>query len=276
VSFNQKEIIMENKKQYVLITGATSGIGYELAKLFAADGYNLVIIARDQSELDNVATEFKQSGVDVISFAKDLFRSESIMQVYGHLQAKNIDIEILVNDAGQGVYGKFIETDLNRELDIIQLNIASLVGLTKYFLRDMVKRGSGKILNVSSIASKTPGPWQSVYHGTKAFVQSFTEAIRAEVKDEGVTVTALLPGATDTDFFNKANMTDSKAVQDKEALSDPADVAKDGYEALMSGKDMVVSGFKNKMQVAMGAVTPDSVLAGQTFKKQEPVSEDSK
>jgi short-subunit dehydrogenase len=267
---------MENKKQYVLITGATSGIGYELAKLFAADGYNLVIIARDQSELDNVAAEFKQSGVEVISFAKDLFRSESIMQVYGHLQAKNIDIEILVNDAGQGVYGKFIETDLNRELDIIQLNIASLVGLTKYFLRDMVKRGSGRILNVSSIASKTPGPWQSVYHGTKAFVQSFTEAIRAEVKEEGVTVTALLPGATDTDFFNKANMTESKAVQDKDALSDPADVAKDGYEALMSGKDMVVSGFKNKMQVAMGAVTPDSVLAGQTLKKQEPVSEESK
>lgn len=262
---------MENNKQYALITGATSGIGKELAKLFAADGYNLVIVAREQEELDQTARELKNTGIEVISFAKDLFDPSSVAQIYGHLQAKNIDIEILVNDAGQGQYGKFVDTDLNRELDIIQLNIASLVALTKYFLRDMVKRKSGKILNVSSIASKTPGPWQSVYHGTKAFVQSFTEAIRAEVKDEGVTVTALLPGVTDTDFFNKADMNESKAVQDKEAMADPADVAKDGYDALMAGKDMVVSGFKNKIQVAMGAITPDSTMAAITGKKQEPV-----
>ncbi len=134
----------------------------------------------------------------------------------------------------------------------------------------MVLRGNGKILNVTSIAGKTPGPYQSVYHATKAFAHSFTEAIRSEVKDKGITVTSLLPGATETDFFNKADMLDSKIVQE-EKMADPADVAKDGFDALMSGKDMVVSGFKNKVQVAMGNITPDSMVADKTKKQQEPV-----
>lgn len=260
-----------NNKSYALITGATSGIGYELAKLFARDKYNLVIVARSQEELDTTAAELKQEGIDVITLAKDLSVQESASQVHSILSAKGIKVDVLVNDAGQGVYGEFIETSLERELNIIQLNISSVVTLTKSFLQDMVKRGEGKILNVSSIASKAPGPWQSVYHGTKAFVQSFTEAVRAEVKDKGITVTALLPGVTDTDFFNKADMNDSKAVQDKSKMADPADVASDGYKALMNGDDMVVSGMSNKIQVALGAITPDSMLAEQTGKKQEPV-----
>lgn len=122
-----------------------------------------------------------------------------------------------------------------------------MVVLTHYWLKEMVQRRNGKILNLSSIAGKIPGPWQAVYHGTKAFVQSFTEAIRSEVKDQGITVIALLPGVTDTDFFNKADMNASKQVQDKDAMADPAQVAKDGYKALLDGKDMVVSGFKNKL-----------------------------
>lgn len=138
----------------------------------------------------------------------------------------------------------------------------------------MLAMGEGRILNLSSIASKSPGPWQSVYHGTKAFVQSFSESVREEVKDKGVVVTALLPGATDTDFFHKANMENSKIVQDESKLSDPADVAKDGYEALMRGDDMIVSGLKNKVQVAMGAITPDSVNAKKMGKQQEPVDGD--
>ena len=146
--------------------------------------------------------------------------------------------------------------------------------LTKYFLKDMVAAGSGKILNLSSIASKGPGPYQAVYHGTKAFVQSFTEAIRSEIAEEkkDITITALLPGVTDTDFFNKANMNSSKAVQNKEDMADPMDVALDGYRALMEGKDMVVSGMRNKAQVAMEAITPDSVVAERTKKTQEPVT----
>ena len=134
----------------------------------------------------------------------------------------------------------------------------------------MVSRGNGKILNLSSIASKTPGPWQSIYHATKAFIQSFSEALHSEVKDKGVTITALLPGATATDFFNKAQMLNAKNVAEGE-LANAADVAKDGYDALMNGDDMVVSGFKNKVQVAMSNVMPDSAVADKVKKQQSPV-----
>jgi short-subunit dehydrogenase len=142
--------------------------------------------------------------------------------------------------------------------------------LTKFFLKEMLERGEGKILNLSSIASKAPGPWQSVYHGTKAFVQSFTEAIANETKDTGVTITALLPGATDTDFFAKAEMLRSKIVAEGK-LADAAKVAKDGYDALMKGSDMVVSGFKNKVSVAMSNIMPDKKAAENMNKQQKPV-----
>lgn len=259
-----------NTNKTVLITGATSGIGYELAKLFVNDGYNLVLVGREQTTLDAKAAEFRARGAEVVTLVRDLFDREAAFSVYDEVKAKGLIVDVLVNDAGQGVYGEFKDTDIQRELSIIDLNISSLVILTKSFLTDMLARGEGKILNVASIASKVPGPWQSVYHATKAFVLSFTEAIRAENKDSGITITALMPGATDTDFFTKADMTESKVVQDKDALSDPADVAKDGYEALMTGTDKVISGFKNKVQINMGNLTPDSLLADQMYKKQEP------
>lgn len=265
---------MTTTQQYALVTGGTSGIGYELAKLLAADGYNLIIVARNQIELNKTANDLSnQFGVKVMPLSIDLFDPGSPFEVHDFVKAKGLQIDVLVNDAGQGQYGKFIDTDIERELDIIQLNINSLVVLTKLFLKDMVVSGKGKILNLSSIASKAPGPLQAVYHGTKAFVQSFTEAVRQEVKDTGVTLTALLPGVTDTDFFNKADMLDSKVVQDEDDMSDPADVAKDGYEAMKKGDDTVVSGFKNKVQVAMSGVTPDSMLAKRMEKMQEPVQE---
>jgi short-subunit dehydrogenase len=260
---------MSGMEKYALITGATSGIGYELAKLFAKDQYNLVIVARNEKELNNCSNEMKQQyGVNVITIAKDLFKRESPFEVYDEVKARGLQIDVLVNDAGQGQYGEFKDTDINRELDIIQLNIGAYITLTKCFLREMVDRKEGKILNVASIAGKMPGPYQSVYHGTKAFVQSWSEALRSELKDSGVTVTSLLPGATETDFFNKAQMQDSKIMQ--EDMSDPADVAKDGYDALMAGKDMIVSGMKNKMQVGMANVMPDSMVADKTKKQQEP------
>ena len=255
-----------------LITGATSGIGLELARLFAKDGYKLVIVARTEENLSATAAMLKQDyGAEVVSISKDLFKPESAFELYDEVKSKGITIDVLVNDAGQGVYGLFVETDINRQLDIIQLNISSLVVLTQLWLKEMMTIGAGKILNVSSIASKSPGPWQAVYHGTKAFVQSFTEAIRSEVKDHNIVITALLPGVTDTDFFNKADMNDSKAVQDKEKMADPADVAKDGYDALMNGDDKVISGIKNKIQVAMTNLTPDETAADQMKKMQEPV-----
>ncbi|MDJ1471847.1 SDR family oxidoreductase [Cytophagaceae bacterium DM2B3-1] len=263
---------MTTENKYVLITGATSGIGYELAKLFAKDHYNLVIVSRDQQELENKAQEFRQLGIDVVPIAKDLFNRDAAFSLYEDVKNRNIQVDILVNDAGQGIYGKFQDTDINRELAVIDLNIASVVILTKCFLKDMIQRNSGKILNLASIASKTPGPWQSVYHGTKAFVLSFSEAIREELKETNITVTALLPGATDTDFFNKADMVSSKIVQEGK-LSDPADVAKDGYEALMSGDDKVISGLKNKVQIGMSNIMPDSAVAHQMNEQQKPASQ---
>lgn len=261
---------MSDQKKYALVTGATSGIGKELAKLLAKDQYNLVIVARNQDVLNDTANELKlESGVEIRTLAKDLFKREAAFEVYDEVKRQGIQIDVLVNDAGQGQYGEFVETDLNRELDIIQLNIGAYVILTKLFLKDMVARKEGKILNVASIASKLPGPYQAVYHGTKAFVHSFNEAVRSEIKDSGVTLTSLLPGVTDTDFFNKAEMQDSKIVQEG-GMADPADVAKDGYEALMAGDDMVISGFKNKMQVSLGNITPDSMVADAMKKQQEP------
>jgi short-subunit dehydrogenase len=264
---------MEQDKKNALITGATSGIGYALAKLFAKDGYDIIIVARDEQELRNAETELTDTyGINVLSISKDLSEPQAAFELYEEVASLGVQPDVLVNDAGQGLYGKFVDTDIKRELSIIQLNISSLVILTKLFLKDMIQRGEGKILNLSSVASKIPGPYQSVYHGTKAFVQSFTEAIRSEVKDSGVTITALLPGATDTDFFNKAEMQDSKIVQDGK-LADPATVAKDGYEALMNNDDMIVSGFKNKVQVAMSNILPDSMVADNVKKQQQPVTD---
>ncbi|MDQ8051615.1 MAG: SDR family oxidoreductase [Pedobacter sp.] len=260
-----------NKNPHALITGGTSGIGLELAKLFAKDGYDLVLVARDQQELDKAATELQQHGVAVTTISKDFFISGAAFDLYEEVKKLNIDIDVLVNDAGQGVYGKFLETDLQRELNIIQLNIGATVVLTKLFLRDMVKRNAGKILNVASIAGKVPGPYQAVYHGTKAFVHSFNEAVANEIKDTAITLTSLLPGPTATDFFRKADMLDSKVVQEGE-MADAATVAKDGYDAMMEGKDMVISGFKNKLQVGMSNILPDHVVAENMRKAQEPAS----
>ena len=266
---------MDNTKHYALITGATSGIGLELAKLFAKDNFNLIIVARDERELQSTAQILKGQGVDVITMSKDLFIPNAAQELYDEVKQLAVQVDVVVNDAGQGAFGKFIENDLEKELNIIQLNVVALVTITKLFLKDMVARGAGKILNVSSIAGKAPGPYQAVYHGTKAFVHSFNEAIRTELQDTGVTVTSLLPGATDTDFFRKADMLDSKIVHEQE-LADPAAVAKDGYEALLAGKDMVVSGFKNKVQVTMGNVIPDSLQAKQMGKMQEPLKEEDR
>jgi len=267
---HETNIAMEATQKYALVTGATSGIGYELAKLLAKNGYNLVIVSRTESDLQRVADEFRQQySVTVQHLAKDLFQVENAFAVYEEVKGMGIAVDVLINDAGQGQYGQFVDTDIRRDLEIIQLNISSLVVITKLFLEDMVQRGSGRIMNLSSIAGKMPGPWQSVYHATKAFVQSFTEAVRSEVDGTGVTVTALLPGVTDTDFFNKADMNASKMVQEGEK-ADPAEVAKDGYKALMNGEDMVISGMKNKIQVAMSNVTPDARVADKMKKQQEP------
>lgn len=261
---------MENNGKYALITGGTSGIGYELAKLFAKDGYNLIIVSENIGELQTKSVELHhQFDVDVIAMEKDLFKKEAPFEVYEEVKSKNIQVDVLVNDAGQGNWGLFVDSDINKDLDIIQLNIGAYVVLTKLFLKEMVARNAGRILNVASIAGKTPGPWHSVYHGTKAFVISWTEAIQYELKDSNIFITYLMPGATDTDFFRKANMEEASIYKEGN-LSDPAEVAKDGYDALMHGEHKVISGVKNKTQVAMSNMMPDSAAAAQMNKQNKP------
>lgn len=264
---------MESNKTYALITGGTSGIGYELAKIFATNGHNLILVSRDEADLTITRNELLELGVDVQIISKDLFDKQSPFDLYNEICEKGYEVDVLVNNAGQGQYGEFSDTNIYRELSIIQLNISSLVVLTKLFLQDMLKKGKGKILNLSSIASKTPGPLNSVYHGTKAFVQSFSQAIATEVKDKGITVTALLPGATDTDFFNKADMQQSKLAKEGK-LEDAKIVAKEGYDALMRGDQMIVSGgLKNKVKVAMSNVLSDKAAAKKMQKEQSPADE---
>lgn len=265
---------MQRDKTYTLITGGTSGIGYELAKLFGYMGHNLILVARTQSELSAKKQELSGLGIDVITISKDLFEPCAAAELYQEVKNQRLDVDVLVNDAGQGQYGLFVENDISRYQQLIQLNISSLTTLTHLFLKDMVAKNKGKILQLASIASETPGPYQAVYHATKAYVLSLTEALFNEVKDTGVTITALQPGVTDTDFFNKADMLDSKAVQDKSKMADPAKVAKDGYVALMAGKDKVISGWKNKIQTAMSNIIPDTAIADKVSKEQEPVSKE--
>jgi len=263
---------MTNNSPYALITGATSGIGYELAKIFAQDGYNIIAVARTEEDLQRVSEEFRSFGSDVITISKDLFGERAATELYEEVKSRNIDVEVLVNDAGQGVYGLFADTDIEDQMKIIHLNIVSLTRLTYHFLQDMKQRNSGKILQLASVVSELPAPYQAVYGGTKAYVLNFTEALINELKDTGITVTALQPGATNTDFFNKAGAQESKIVEDKSKLADPAKVARDGYDALMSGDDKVVSGLKNKTQIAMANVVPDTMLAKQMEKQSEPVN----
>lgn len=262
------------KNKYALVTGGTSGIGYELAKLLANDGYNLVLVARSSERLLEVSDEFQDLGVDVLLLDKDLFQPTAAREIHDELKLQGIDIHVLINNAAQGQRGKFSEVTLERHLDLLQLNITSLVTLTKLFLDDMVKRNEGKILNVASVVSKTPAPEFSVYAASKAFVLSFSEALAKELADTNVTVTALLPGRTDTDFFIKADMTDTKEFQDHE-LADPAVVARDGYKALMSGDNRVVSGTKNKILVGMMNTMPDEANAKNMQKNMQPSEKDS-
>jgi uncharacterized protein len=257
------------RSDYALVTGGTSGIGYELAKLLASNGYNLILVARSNERLLEVADEFTQFEVDVIALDKDLFEANAAHEVYQQVKANGLHVSVLVNNAAQGQRGKFHEVPLERHLDLLQLNIVSLVSLTKLFLDDMVMRNNGKILNLASVVSKTPAPQFSVYAASKAFVLSFSEALAHELKETGVTITALLPGRTDTAFFEKADMEDSKEYQDH-ALADPEKVARDGFDAMMSGESRVISGIQNKLLVSMMNAMPDSANSANMQKNMKP------
>lgn len=266
---------MDNKEmRYALITGASSGIGYELAKLFAGDGYPLIIVGRDGQTMEAKARELSNEyGVEVVPMMKDLFHPNAAQEIYDEVKAKGLQVDVLVNDAGQGQYGLFAEADLQRLLDIIQLNVTSLTILTQLFLKDMVARNEGKILQLASIASELPGPLQAVYHATKAYVLSLSEALVNELKDSAVTITSLQPGVTDTDFFDKADFPKDLKILEEDKMADAAKVAKDGYQALMKGDDKVVSGVKNKVMTAMSNIMPETMITDQMRKMHEEKSD---
>lgn len=264
---------METKKT-ALITGASSGIGQELTRLFAKDGYELVLIGRDEETLQQTAYNLKnQYGTQATIIRKDLADPNAPDEIYAQTSQAGQQIDVLVNDAGFGEYGLFAtETDFQKERDIVQVNAVALMHLTKLYVKGMVERNDGKILMLGSEVSVFPNPLMAVYGATKAFVKKFGEAIRNELKDTNVTVTVLMPGATNTNFFKTAGAQDAKGA-DPNKTADPAAVAKAGYDALMSGKDHVVAGWANKARVAIANILPDPLLAAGVRSDMEPQDE---
>lgn len=249
------------KGRYALITGVSSGIGYELSKLFAQDGYNLVLVARNEQRLKQIADELKKDfGISAKIISKDLSVAESPKEIFDELQRESIRIDILVNNAGFGVYGVFSETDITKELEMIQVNLVSLTQLVKLFLPRMLEQGYGRILNVGSIGSFVPGPLNAVYCATKAYVLSFSEGIAEELRGTGVTVTALCPGATRTEFHNRSQMKDINLL--KFGVMDAQTVAKIGYRTLMEGRKIVIiPGAYNKIQMFFTRFMPGKILS---------------
>ncbi|RYD64547.1 MAG: SDR family oxidoreductase [Verrucomicrobiaceae bacterium] len=259
------------KKNLALVTGCTSGIGLHLAREFASHGHDLVLIAPVEQELDELAIELGATyGARCHIIAKDLERESSAEEIQAVLIEKGLEIDILANNAGHGFRGEFWASDIARDMSMINLNISAVVRLTKLILPTMLTRGSGFILNTASVAGFEPGPLLAVYHATKAFVLSWSEALAMEVRDSGVTVTALCPGATDTDFFSKAGMQDVVAFQ-KGYVMAPQNVAKAAYEGLMSGELFVIPGMPNKLLVAARRVLSDEAQAKLNRKQYERV-----
>jgi short-subunit dehydrogenase len=260
------------KAETTLITGASSGIGLHLAHEFAEHGHPLILVAPSQAELEGLKQEIEtKHGVKVEIIPKDLERAEASREVWVAVEQLGQSVDILVNNAGHGMRGKSWEIPIEEDISMVRLNIEAVLRLTKLFIQPMVERGSGKILNTASIAGFEPGPMLAVYHATKAFVLSWSEALTIELEGSGVGVTALCPGATDTDFFPKADMVAVKAFQGSNVMA-PQDVAKAGYEGLMKGELFVVPGGMNKMLVAARRILPESTQAklNQSFYEYVP------
>jgi short-subunit dehydrogenase len=261
-----------SSNQFAVVTGASSGIGFELAKQFAEHGYDLLVTAEDAA-IDQAAADLRRDGQNqVIPVRADLATYNGVEELYAAILETGRPVDAIAINAGRGIGGDFVRmTDLDNELNVIAVNVTSTVHLAKRVLPDMVSRGAGRVLFTSSIASMMPGTYQAVYNASKSFVQSFAEALRAELKDTDVVVTSLMPGPTDTNFFHRAEMDDTKVGASKK--DDPALVAKQGFEALMSGKEKVVAGSaKTKVQGAASKIMPDKAKAEMHRKMAEPGS----
>jgi short-subunit dehydrogenase len=248
-----------SSQQMVLVTGATVGIGYELSKLFAHQGHPLVLVSRNIDRLAKVADKCRSaSGTTAKIISKDLARPESPAELFAELERDSISISILVNNAGFGTYGPFAAADVKSQLDMLQVNVASLTHLTRLLLPDMIARSFGKILNVASTAAFQPGPLMAVYYASKAYVLSFSEALGNELNGTGVSVSALCPGPTTTEFQQRARMQKSKLVSG--ALMDAHAVALAGYRGLMKDKPVIIPGVGNRLLAFSTRLTPRKLV----------------
>jgi short-subunit dehydrogenase len=256
-----------------VVTGASSGIGRELAKQFAENGFDLLVNAEDD-RLGDAAAKLRATGADVRAVRADLRTVDGVEQLYRAITGTGRPVAAAALNAGVGQGGPFLDTDLADEIDIIDLNITSTVRLAKRLLRDMAVRDEGRILVTSSIASTMPGSFQAVYNASKSFLQSFAEALQNELKDTGITITSLMPGPTETDFFHRADMDDTKVGTSPK--DDPAQVAEQGFRALMKGEAKIVAGsVSTKAQGVANTVLPDKLKAAAHRQMAEPGSADS-
>lgn len=257
----------------VLITGASSGIGLHLAHRFAAHGHPVCLVAPDANELDAVAADIRKAhGVEVMPVAADLEKKEAFAELDTVTRLAGWSIDILVNNAGHGFRGRYAEVPLSTHLSVLRLNVEAAMRATSCFLPRMVKNRRGRVLNTASIAGFEPGPGMAVYHASKAFILSWSEALATELEGSGVTVTALCPGPTDTDFFPKGDLQQSFAFQ-KANLMDPEDVAHAGYEAVMAGERVVVPGAANKALVFSRRFMSEHLQSRMNEKMYEDVDE---
>ena len=259
-----------SKDRYVLVTGASSGIGYELANLFAKDGKNLVIVARSQDRLEELKTKIEDEyETTVIVLPKDLSNPNSPQEIFSELQKRHINVDVLVNNAGFAVWGKFSETDLQEELEMIQVNVTSLIHLTKLFLKGMLENKSGWILNVASLCAFTPVPLESVYCGTKANILHFSEALANELKGTSVSVTCLCIGLAKTGFHKRARMESARVAKRK--MMDAATVAQASLDALRRGQVICIPGLQYKVWPLLARVVPRNLITRIMRSQHEPV-----
>lgn len=255
---------------FAVVTGASSGIGFELAVQFAQHGYDLLVVAEDAG-IAEAARKLSTYGGNAESLRTDLATWDGVEELCSRVDAEGRALDAIAINAGVGVEGPFIQTDLARHINLIRLNVEGPVHLAHRVLPRMVANHAGRVLFTSSIAATMPGPFESTYNASKAFLKSFAEAVRNELKDSGVTVTTLMPGATETNFFHRAGANDTRIGQREK--DDPAGVAREGFETMMAGKDHVVAGsFMNKVQATMAHVLPDTATAEIHRKQAEPGS----
>ena len=251
-----------------LITGASGGIGYELALLFARDGYDCILVARSQDKLKELAERVeREHRVKTLVLTKDLSRPSAVDEIYEEVTAASMQVDVLVNNAGFPVFGLFNETDLQVELEMLQVNVIALTALTKLVLKGMVERRAGRILNLASTAAFLPGPLMAVYYASKAYVLSFSEALSNELRGTGVTITALSPGPTRTGFQKRGVMEDSRLVQGN--IADAASVALAGYRGLMAGRTIVIPGFTNRLIPIVARLAPRGMVTRVVRRMQE-------